>query len=779
MARKKSPPKKKQAPSRSWGSALWPPFVVLASIGILLATMYTVYLDHRVRSQFEGARWSLPAKVYARPMEIYPGLRLKQKVLVEELNRLGYRSVAALSGPGTYVDSKDNLKVITRQFRFWDGLQPEKQLQINFASDRVSKLIDLANDKEGHITRLDPLLIGSIYPVKGEDRILLRISEVPELLIDGLMAVEDRDFRGHFGVDPKSIIRAVFVNLKAGRVVQGGSTLTQQLVKNFFLTRDRTITRKIKEAIMAVLLELHYSKDEILEAYLNEVYLGQDGARAIHGFGLASHYYFNKPLSELRVEEVALLVGMVKGPSFYDPRRRLERATQRRNTALEMFVNEGLIEVESLDARKKKSLGVVKQPPQGTTHFPAFVDLVRRQLRGHYREADLTSEGLQIFTTLDPRTQQEAEKQLKTHLNVLEKSRGLPSGKLEAAAVITSVDGGEVLALVGGRDTSYAGFNRALDARRPIGSLVKPAVYLTALSRPHRYSLVTLLNDEALYLIQPNGDPWEPKNYDKEYHGDEVPLYISLAKSYNVSTVRLGLDVGIPSVVETLNKLGLKGKPMAVPSLALGAFEMAPLEVAQIYNTLATGGYYTPLLSIREVLSKNSEPLSRYPLRLRQAYDDGPVYILNWAMEQVMRAGTGKSAYSQISKDINLAGKTGTTDDLRDSWFAGYSGNRLGVVWVGRDDNSPAKLSGATGALQIWSRIMAQLELESFEPNMPDNVVMIPLDPGEIEHDDEDCDQRMNFPFIRGTVDEDIEPCEEGSRRDSKSTGNWLLDLFR
>ncbi len=772
--RKKTPPV-----THPWLSALWPPFVVISSIFILLAALYTVYLDHRVRSQFEGARWSLPAKVYARPLELYPGLRMQPETLGQELDRLGYRNDAKLSGPGTYGINGARINLMSRPFRFWDGLQTAKRLEISFADGRISNLKELDSGKVSHITRLDPLLIGSIYPVQGEDRILLRISEVPEKLTNGLLAVEDRNYYEHFGVDPKAIMRAMVANLKAGRVVQGGSTITQQLVKNFFLTRDQTLIRKAKEAIMAVLLELHYGKDEILEAYLNEVYLGQDGARAIHGFGLASYFYFKKPLAELRMEEIALLVGVVKGPSYFDPRRRPERALERRNLVLDMFANAKLIEPDSLESYYKRSLGVVQKPPQGTTQYPAFVDLVRRQLRGHYREADLSSEGLQIFTTLDPRTQEAAENRLKTHLRELERSRGLPAGKLQSAAVVTSVDGGEVLALVGGRDTGYAGFNRALDARRPIGSLVKPVVYLTALSRPHRYSLVSLLNDEELELIQPNGETWAPQNYDKRFHGDEVPLYLALAKSYNVATVRLALDVGIPSIVDTLDKLGYKGRPMAVPSVALGAFEMAPMEVAQVYNTLATGGYYTPLLSIREVLSKDSEPLTRYPLRLRQAYDEGPVYLLNWAMEQVMRAGTAKSAYNMISRDINLAGKTGTTDDLRDSWFAGYSGNRLSVVWVGRDDNSPAHLSGATGALQIWSRIMADLELESFAPNSPDSVVNIPLDPEEVEHDDEDCNQVMNFPFIRGTVDPDIEPCEEGVKRKKESTGNWLLDLFR
>ncbi|MDX1496899.1 MAG: penicillin-binding protein 1B [Salinisphaeraceae bacterium] len=778
MAKKKTP-RKKSPPRRSLLGMLWAPLVVLGCILALLAAMYTVYLDLRVRSQFEGARWSLPAKVYARPLEVYPGLKLNSSTLQEELQRLGYRASEELSGPGAYRAQGDRISVISRSFRFWDGLQAARQVRIDLDGNRIERLSDILSGEEIAIHRFDPLLIGSIYPVQGEDRILVKLSEVPNELINGLQVVEDRNFPAHFGVDPKAIMRAMFANMQAGQVVQGGSTLTQQLVKNFFLTSQRSLVRKAKEAVMAMLLEMHYSKDEILEAYLNEVYLGQDGARAVHGFGLGSHFFFRKPLSELEIQEIALLVGMVKGPSYYDPRRHPERATQRRNLALDMFAEAGMLDAEGLEAAKNKPLGVTEKAVSGTTRYPAFVDLVRRQLNGQYREADLTSEGLRVFTTLDPRTQEAAEANIRSKLKELDASRGFSQGTLQAAVVVTSVENGEVLAVVGDRDTDFSGFNRALDAKRPIGSLIKPVVYLTALARPRRYNLVTLLNDEELAMTQPNGKLWRPQNYDKRYHGDEVPLWQSLVKSYNVATVRLAMDVGIPAVVETLKQLGYKRNPLAVPSLALGTVEMAPLEVAQVYNTLASGGYYTPLLSINSVLSKEGDPLTRYQLRLRQAFDEGAVYQLNWAMQRVVREGTARSAYNVFPKSLNLAGKTGTTDDLRDSWFAGYSGNRLTVAWVGRDNNKPSRLTGASGALQLWKAVMKDLPLESLEPVKPESVIMIPLDITEVEHDDEDCDISVPVPFIRGTVPGgDFEPCEEGGGRRDKSS-NWFLDLFR
>ncbi len=775
------------------GVVLWPPLVVAGCVLALLLALYTVYLDLRVRGQFEGARWSLPAKVYARSIDLHPGLSMTSAMLQQELERLGYARDPQLGGPGSFDAKGGSLSLVSREFHFWDGVQTSRKLRVEFSEGRIRGMTDLATGQAEHLLRLDPLLVGSIFQVEGEDRILLRIDEVPAQVTDGLIYVEDREFHDHFGVDFKAVLRALIANVRAGRVVQGGSTITQQLVKNFFLNRKQTYLRKAKEAIMAVLLETHFSKDEILEAYLNEVYLGQDGARAIHGFGLGAHFYFHRPLNELKPHEIALLIALVRGPSYYEPRRHPERALERRNLVLEMFAEDELISADELAQYKQMPLGIVKRPPSGTTQYPAFVDLVRRQLRGQYREADLASEGLRIFTTLDPRSQEATEQRLKDGLRKLEEGHGIKKDTLQGAGVVTSVEGGEVLALVGGRNPNFSGFNRALDAKRPIGSLVKPAVYLAALSRPAEFNLVSLLTDEEIELRQPNGQIWAPQNYDHDYHGDEIPLYKALANSYNLPTVRTALQIGPAAVADTLQQLGYKGAPLAVPALALGTVDMAPLEVAQVYNTLAAGGYYTPLLAIREVTSREGAPLSRYSMQLRQVYDEGPVYLLNWALQRVMLEGTARSAYSTLSPELRLAGKTGTTDDLRDSWFAGYSGNRLSVIWVGRDDYQPGKLSGATGALQIWIRVMDDLPLEPFSPMQPTSVQLFPLDPGNPDHDDEECGQIMPVPFIKGSVPEDFEACETGyaaddyreqragrrRARDRDRDRNWFFDLFR
>lgn len=729
-----------------------------ASVALLALAAYLLALDREVRTRFAGARWALPAQVYAAPTLLYPGVALNRKTFVRELERLGYRMGRKAGGPGTYSVGRSRVEVHTRPFMFWDGAQPAARVQVDFDERRVAEIYDVEARRGVALVRLDPVLIGSIYPTQGEDRVLVKLAEVPPLLPAGLIHIEDRNFEHHFGIDPKAVLRAGWANVRAGRAVQGGSTITQQLVRNFFLTLERRWSRKINEAFMALLLEAHYSKEEILEAYLNEVHLGQDGGRAIHGFGLASQFYFNKPLSELQAQEIALLIALVKGPSYYNPRRNPDRARERRDLVLGILADAGYLTSDDYQAAIKKPLGVVGDAGGNIARYPAFVDLVKRQLIGQYPEADLTNEGLRIFTTLEPRAQEVLEKRLVEGLPVLEKGRKMKPAMLEGAGVITSVEDGKVLALVGGREVRYPGFNRALDARRPIGSLAKPFVYLAALMQPDRYNLATTLPDEPVELESPPGTKWAPQNYDKTPHGP-VPLFVALAQSYNLATVHLGMDVGINNVREIFRAAGMVDEPPPLPSLFLGSVELAPLEVAQLYGTLAASGYRTPLLAIREVLTKDGQPLTRYPLRVRQALPEAPVFLLNWNLERVMTEGTGASAQAYLGPELRLAGKTGSTDDLRDSWFAGYGEDYLAVIWVGRDDNQPASLTGAGGALQIWAPVMRDLAVKSFSPDPPPGIETALADPENGLRADATCAGAIAIPYVEGYAPDDYSAC--------------------
>ena len=733
---------------------------LLLALGVLAAVIiggYGVYLSKTVRVKFEGQRWALPARVYARPLELYSGSTVSREQLVYELETLGYQRSPEVTSTGHWREDARGLEVMTRAFRFWDGAEPVRHLSIRVDKRGIRGITDAASGTEVALVRFEPLEVGSIHPSHAEDRVLLRRDQIPPLFEQTLLAVEDRSFYDHFGVNPRAILRAVVANVRAGRTVQGGSTLTQQLVKNFFLTPERSLTRKAEEAVMAMVLENRYTKDEILEAYANEIFLGQDGDRAIHGFGLASYFFFNKPVGELRLPEIALLVGMIKGPSYYNPRRHPERAMARRNLVLDVLVEQGVVSAETAAAAKAAPLGVRSGGQRGDAAHPAFLDLVRRQLKRDYREDDLVSDGLQIFTTLNPWVQRQADEALGSRLPDLEKQRGLPAGKLEGAVVAVAPQDGEVLAVTGGRDSGYAGFNRALDAVRPIGSLVKPAVYLTALQQPGRYSLATLLEDRAVSLKAGDGSTWMPKNYDGKEHGD-VPLHEALSRSYNLATVRLGLDVGVDEVIETLRMLGVNQPIDPYPSLFLGALALTPMEVAQVYQTLASGGFRSPLRSIREVLDASGQPLQRYPLTVERARAAAPVYLVNRAMQEVVETGTARYAGQALGPGLRLAGKTGTTDNLRDSWFAGFGGDLVAVVWVGRDDNKPAGLSGSSGALRVWVDLMKGVNPSSLDLAPPESVEEVEVDPGTGLLAGGSC-ASTPLPFIRGYAPSEFAPC--------------------
>lgn len=748
--------KRKKSTRKSRQGNRWQlPWLRIALVLLVLLGAYWVYLDATIRSQFEGKKWALPAKVYARPLEIFTGMDLTADALAQELTLLGYRKRLALQQPGDYSRDRHRFHLYTRAFTFWDGREQSLRIRVEFANQRISQLVAL-DGTELDLVRLDPLQIASISPAHNEDRELVQLTDVPELLPAALMAVEDRNFYEHHGISLRGIARAMLANLKAGGFVQGGSTLTQQLVKNFYLSREKSLLRKLNEAQMSLLLELHYSKDEILEAYLNEVFLGQDGARAIHGFGLASQFYFERPLAQLAPEQIALLVGMVKGPTYYDPRRHPERALQRRNLVLEVLADSGILTARESERYQTRPLGVVEKRRLANNAYPAYLDLVRRQLTRDYREEDLRSEGLRIFTSLDPLKQREAEQAVAQRLGALERARDFPADTLQAAMLVTRAEDGEVLAVVGDRDRRQAGFNRALDARRPIGSLIKPVVYLTAFEQG--YHMASLLDDSPLTWQDVGGEVWEPQNYDQEFRGP-VLLHDALAYSLNVPTARLGLELGLARVGDTLERLGIERTWPEYPSALLGAWELTPIEIAQLYQNFASNGYRSPLRAIRAVVAADGTPLQRYPLAVERVIEPLPVYLLNANLQSVTREGTARAIAARFGVDRPVAGKTGTTDDLRDSWFAGYDADHLVVAWVGRDDNQPMGLTGSQGALRLWIDWFAAIGIEPLFLLQPPGVQWYDIDLETGLLADGGCDKQRELPFAENNRPTEQAPC--------------------
>lgn len=723
--------------------------VAALAIGLYSLGVHMQAVSARMETQFELHRWALPSRVYARPLELHPGLALTPKVLEQELALLRYHKND--TGAGSYSRNESSILLTTRAAQFWDGSEPERELRIDFADGYVETIWSVTEDRELDIIRLEPMEIGAIYPRQKEDRILVKIDEVPKLLIDTIIAVEDQRFYDHFGVDPQGIARALWENFRAGSRVQGASTITQQLVRNLFLNNDRTFSRKINEALMAIAMESRYSKDAILETYINEVYLGQDGARAVHGFALASRFYFRRQLDELLPHQVALLAGQIKGPSYYSPTRNPDRALSRRNVVLDVMARQKVITEEEKSIAIKKPLELDQEGTLGLTQFPAYIDLVKQQLLSDYSDQDLRTEGLAIHTSMDPLLQTEMERIAHQQLNLLEEDGKKDTKDLQVAALLANKDTGEILAFQGGRDAQFAGYNRALDARRPIGSLVKPAVYLTALQEPQHYTLATPLDDGPLRIPQPNQKPWIPTNFDRKDHG-YVTLTEALVKSYNVATARLGLDLGLPKVMHTLAQLGFEKELEPYPSLLLGAIEMNLLEIGQIYQTLAAGGFRSRLTAIREVMDHDGRRLKRYPFEVEQAVDPTAVYLVVSAMQQVTKTGTAKSLQSRLPAGLEVAGKTGTTDDFRDSWFAGFSGQHLAVVWVGKDDNTPTGLTGATGALPVWAELMASINTKPLLLPEPADLEWHIIDTQSGLLAGDDCHDGQLMPFVRGTA---------------------------
>ena len=729
--RKKGPVQRKKARKKpikkklGWFRRLFRLSMLLLGLGIGLGVPWVVWLDVQVRSEFDGRKWDLPSRVFARPLSLYEGRPLSKQSLLAELEASGYRRSAKASSSGSYSVNGNRFDINRRAFTFDDGAMPATRFQLQLAANTVNSLRGDAGVTEQGLVRLDPAEIASIYPMHDEDRSLVALQDAPELLITGLQAVEDRQFKHHHGVALRGIARAMVANVKAGRAVQGGSTLTQQLVKNYFLSSERTLIRKINEAIMAILLEWHYDKTQILEAYLNEVFLGQQGKHAIHGFARASEFYFDRPLQDLQPEQIALLVGMVRGASLYNPRRNPERALQRRNQVLEDFGTTGLMTAEDVKAAQSRSLGVTGKPRSGGSRYPAFLDLVRRQLKRDYRSSDLSSEGLRIFTTLAPSEQDYAQKAVTSGLEDLQQ-RGLPA-ELQSALVMVDVASGEIRALVGDRVVGRNYFNRALDARRQIGSVIKPLVYLLALEHTDDYSLITTIKDEPISLRQADGSVWSPKNYDHKSHG-EMPLIDALVHSYNQATVQVGLEIGVENLIRKIKQLGVNAKVPAVPASLLGAVELTPIEVTQMYQSLAAGGYSVPLRSVTAVQTPQGRLLNRYPLRLMPLDHREAVALLNFALTRVVEQGTAKNLHTLLGNNALIAGKTGTTNERRDSWFVGYTRERVAVTWVGRDDNKPAGVTGSNAAMRVWAGLFRQLPESDIDMRMPDGANFLWVD---------------------------------------------------
>ncbi len=710
-------PRKKR---RSWLGL----FIKLLLVFVVLMAIYGVYLDSQIRSRIDGKVWDLPATVYGRMVSLEPGMSYNKQEMVALLEGTQYRQVTRMTRPGEFTVQANSIEMIRRPFDFPDSKEGQIRARLSFSNGALSEIKNLENGRDFGFFRLDPRLITMLQSPNGEQRLFVPRSGFPDLLVDTLIATEDRHFYEHDGISLYSIGRAFLANITAGRAVQGGSTLTQQLVKNLFLTNERSLWRKANEAYMALIMDARYGKDRILELYLNEVYLGQSGSDQIRGFPLASLYYFGRPVDELSLDQQALLVGMVKGASLYNPWRNPKLALERRNLVLRLLQQQNVIDQELYDMLSARPLGV--QPKGGViTPQPAFMQMVRNELQQKLGDKVKDLSGVKIFTTLDSVSQDAAEKAVEEGIPVLRKQRGL--NDLETAMVVVDRFSGEVRAMVGGSDPQFAGYNRALQARRSIGSLAKPATYLTALSQPDKYRLNSWIADNPISLKQPNGQVWSPQNDDRKFSG-QVMLVDALTRSMNVPTVNLGMTLGLQQVIDTWTKLGApKDQLQPNPAMLLGALNLTPVEVAQAFQTIASGGNRAPLSALRSVIAEDGTVLYQSFPQAERAVPSQAAYLTLYTMQQVADHGTARALGAKFP-NAHLAAKTGTTNSQVDSWFAGIDGKEVAITWIGRDNNQPTKLYGASGAMQIYSRYLGNQTPMPLMLTPPEDIAAMSVD---------------------------------------------------
>ena len=792
MPRKGKGKGRKPRGKRGWFWLLLKLFIVF----VVLMAIYGVYLDQKIRSRIDGKVWQLPAAVYGRMVNLEPDMSITKNEMVKLLEATQYRQVSKMTRPGEFTVQANSIEMIRRPFDFPDSKEGQVRARLTFDGDRLDTIENMDNNRQFGFFRLDPRLITMLSSANGEQRLFVARNGFPDLLVDTLLATEDRHFYEHDGISLYSIGRAVLANLTAGRTVQGASTLTQQLVKNLFLSSERSYWRKANEAYMAVLMDARYSKDRILELYMNEVYLGQSGDNEIRGFPLASLYYFGRPVEELSLDQQALLVGMVKGASIYNPWRNPKLALERRNLVLRLLQQQQVIDQELYDMLSARPLGV--QPRGGViSPQPAFMQLVRQELQSKLGDKVKDLSGVKIFTTFDSVAQDAAEKAAVEGIPALKKQRKLSD--LETAMVVVDRNSGEVRAMVGGAEPQFAGYNRAMQARRSIGSLAKPATYLTALSQPNQYRLNTWIADAPISLRQPNGQVWSPQNDDKQFSG-QVMLVDALTRSMNVPTVNLGMSLGLPAIVDTWQKLGVaKDQLHPVPAMILGALNLTPIEVAQAFQTIASGGNRAPLSALRSVIAEDGSVLYQSFPQAERAVPAQAAYMTLWTMQQVVQRGTGRQLGAKYP-GLHLAGKTGTTNNNVDTWFAGIDGREVVITWVGRDNNQPTKLYGASGAMSIYQRYLANQSPVPLNLVAPEDIVDMGVDssgnfvcgggmrtlPVWTSNPDSLCQQSQpeqptGNPFEQSSQPQQPQqqqPQQQNEKKDSDGVAGWIKDMF-
>lgn len=697
-------------------------FVLLAGIGTVI---YCFYLSFEIEKRFSGRRWQIPSRVYSDVTLLYPGQRINKALVFSKLKDLGYKKVSQppkIKGEMLFFDSVLLLflKDVQRP-----GMRREGYLvRIDLNADRIKAIRREDTREPLDILEIEPEALMLFFGDEREQRRLVSIDQVPEHLIHAVLAIEDNRFFQHPGIDPVGMVRALLTNLRSGSIRQGGSTLTQQLAKNYFLTPERTFSRKIREVLIALTMEALYDKKTILEIYLNEIYFGQKGAVSVNGIGEAADFYFAKSVEALSLDECALLAGLIKAPNRYTPHSHPDAAKSRRNRVLRAMFQEGYIDQKQLKAAISIPIMTAGLERYGK-RAPYFMDYLSEQLALLYPKEVLSGSGFSIYTTLDTQVQRAAENALTEGLKRLENhhpelKRSKREKRLQGGVIVMHPKTGAVLAMAGGRDYSISQFNRITQAKRQPGSTIKPFVYLSALDRLNPASMLS----NAPITIMVDGRPWQPKNY-KPIHESKIRLKDALAQSVNLATVDLAMAVGLEKVAKTIEAFGFSTPVEPYPALSLGAFEVIPLELARAYCGFAGDGVIPFPLSLKDVYDEKGATLQRKYMTLNPVTSPSKAFLMTSMLEYTVTRGTGR-ALSRLGIHFPAAGKTGTTNAYRDAWFVGYTPEVLALVWVGFDDNTSMELTGAEASLPIWAELMSSIlhRISGNEFHVPEGIVM-------------------------------------------------------
>ncbi|WP_417528241.1 transglycosylase domain-containing protein [Marinomonas shanghaiensis] len=725
--------------------------LIVALVGSIPFSAWVWWLNGQVVSRFEGQKWQVPSEVYSAPIILRNGSPWNKQDLEALLEETGYRFGRNSQNVGWAARSQTKVSAHLRSYVDHLGFHQSERRIFSFQNGRL--VIQALNGDEIAEARIEPQRIGFLYGGNTESRQILSYEDIPKPLIDILIAVEDKEFYEHWGISLVGIARAMVVNLTHASVRQGGSTLTQQLVKNMYLSSERTYTRKVTEIVMSVLLEYHYSKEAIITAYMNEVYLAQVGSSALHGFAAASQHFFGRPLNELNIDEFALLVGMVKGPSLYNPERSPNRAKERRNTVLAVLKSQGRLSDADYNRLVKQPLRLASKKKERSV-FGDYLDLVAMQLSRDFDETTLATKNLRIYTGVDIRAQRAASLAMQRQVAVLEKRDPKLKG-LQGAMVVTDRVSGQVRAVVGSSGQVYTGFNRALGAVRPIGSLVKPPLYLSALATG-RYTWWSKIEDKKL-RFNVGGKTWQPENYDRQTHG-EVHLYEAMAKSYNLATVSLAQQIGFDRVGETLRQLGVKRPFTMHPAVALGALELSPFEVSRLYQPIASQGKSSELGVVLAVMDQNDQLMKRFDQHNDVPFTDALLAVTLDGMTKTPKIGTARAAQAAFP-NLNFAAKTGTTNQQKDSWFVGITGDYSSTVWLGDDDNRPLSITGSSGAQNVWIDFTRNVNPISLPESLPDGAARFNVLDSKFEVAADRCKDKTTLAFILGTEPRDSSSC--------------------